>query len=274
MTAWSLPPIGPKSASSRWRALAEHATTDTDFQQVATRYAGHAGIDIRALVAELVESESVPALPVQRYKPSGLTKRAGLGTRPGNYSGARTQIDAEVAASTPRSEDETEEDHAARLRTEQRRRKQEEVGDLATPPKYRSGDFLKPTYWRLRGALDVPKERFVSLPGVSRDHDPTLLVGWAGWNALELCQAVAAYYAEVIEQDGWSAVRLIPLLAVLQENLPWLKQWHNDVDPDYNVRLGDFFETYLHSQLSNHGFTVEDLHTRAPPRNRHANSPP
>ena len=100
---------------------------------------------------------------------------------------------------------------------------------------------------------------------MSRDNDSTLLVGWAGWNALELCQAVAAYASEVIEQDGWPPERLTPLLAVLQENLHWLKQWHNEVDPEYNQRLGDFFETYLQSQLSIHGLTEHNLRTWTPP---------
>ena len=254
------------------RTLAEGAATDTEFQQVAARYVGHAGIDIGALVAELVESESVPALPVQRYKPSGLAKRADW-ERTWALQRREDEIDAEVAASTPRREDETEEDHAARLQAEQRRRKKEEVGNLTPPPKYHAADFLKPTYWRLRGSLDVPKERFVSLPDMSRDNDQTLLVGWAGWNALELCQAVATYYAEVVEQDGWTTERLTPLLAVLQENLPWLKQWHNDVDPKYNQRLGDFFETFLHSQLSTHGLTEDDLRTWIPPKTNHNRRP-
>ena len=35
---------------------------------------------------------------------------------------------------------------------------------------------------RLRGKLDVPKERFTSVPGGTTDDDPTLLVGWAGWD--------------------------------------------------------------------------------------------
>ena len=100
---------------------------------------------------------------------------------------------------------------------------------------------------------------------MSRDNDPTLLVGWAGWNALELCQAVAAHISEVIEQDGWPPERLTPLLAVLQENLPWLKRSHNELDPEYNQRLGDFFETYLHSQLSIHGLTEHDLRAWTPP---------
>ena len=246
------------------RTLAERATTDTDLHQVATRYAGHAGVDLRTLVADLVESESVPALPVQRYNASGLAKRAEW-QQTWSLQRREDEIDADVEATTTRREDEDEEQYATRVQAKQRGRKQNEIGDLTPPPKYRSADFLKPTYWRLRGALDVPKERFVSFPTTSRDNDPTLLVGWAGWNALELCQAVATYYAEVIEQDGWPPERLTPLLAVLQENLPWLKQWHNEVDPEYNQRLGDFFETYLHSQLSNLGLTEDDLRAWTPP---------
>ena len=76
---------------------------------------------------------------------------------------------------------------------------------------------------------------------------------------------MATYYAEVIEQDGWPPERLTPLLATLQENLPWLKQWHNEVDPEYNQRLGDFFETYMHSQLSILGLTEDDLRAWTPP---------
>ena len=246
------------------RALAERAATDADFQQVATRYAGHAGVDLDALVEALVESESVPALPVLRYKPSGLAKRADW-ERTWARQRHEDRIDAEVEASTPRLEDETGEQHAARLETARRRRKREEVGEHPPPPKYRSADFLKPVYWRLRGALDVPKERFVSFPTMGRDSDPTLLVGWAGWNTLDLCQAVATYCTEVIEQDGWPPERATPLLAVVQENLPWLKQWHNEVDPEYNQRLGDFFETWLHSQLSIFGLTEDDLRAWTPP---------
>ena len=99
---------------------------------------------------------------------------------------------------------------------------------------------------------------------MSRDSDPSLLIGWAGWDTPSLCQAVASYYTEVSEQDGWNASRLTPLLAVLQENLPWLNQWHNDIDPVYHQRLGDFYETFLRSQLSTLGLTVEDLRTWAP----------
>ena len=139
------------------------------------------------------------------------------------------------------------------------------------PAKYCSADFLKPAYWRLRDALDVPKDRFASFPHMSRDRDPTLLVGWAGWDTLELCQtvelcqAVAACYTRSHRTGRLEHHPSAPLLAVLQENLPWLKQWHNEVDPEYDQRLGDFFETFLHSQLSNLGLTEADLRAWAPP---------
>jgi hypothetical protein len=58
------------------RSLADRAETDADFMRVAERYVGHPGFDLHPLVAELVEGESVPFLPVLRYKPSGLRKRA------------------------------------------------------------------------------------------------------------------------------------------------------------------------------------------------------
>ena len=258
------PAYWPEVRFATVRALAERAATDADFQQVATRYAGHAGVDLDSLVEALVESESVPALPVLRYKPSGLAKRTDW---EGTWARQRHEdrIDAEVASMTPRREDETGERYAARLEAARRHRKREEIGEHPPPPKYRSADFLEPAFWRLRGALDVPKERFVGFPTMSRDSDPTLLVGWAGWTVLELCQAVATYATEVTEHDGWPPQRLAPLLAVLQENLPWLKQWHNEVDPEYNQRLGDFFETWLHSQLSIFGLTEDDLRAWTPP---------
>ena len=261
------PAYWPEVRLATVRALAERAGMDADFQQVAARYAGHAGVDFDSLVEALVESESVPVLPVLRYKPSGLAKRTDW-ERTWARQRHEDLIDAEVEASTPRREDETGEQHAARLESARRHRKQEEIGKHPPPPKYRSADFLKPGFWRLRGTLDVPKERFVSFPTMSRDNDPSLLVGWAGWNALELCQAVAAYCEEVIEQEGWPPARMIPLLAVLQENLPWLKQWHNEVDLDYNQRLGDFFETYLHSRLADLGLTESQLRAWSPPESR------
>ncbi len=254
------PAYWPAPRLTTVRALAERAAADADFQQVAARFSKRAHSDLAPLVAELVEAESVPALPVQRYKPSGLAKRADW-EMVWQAQRREDEIDAETVAALPAGLTETEDDHAARVKAEQRRRKRDAIGDLTPPPKYRSADFLKPSYWRLRGALDVPKERFISFPNMSRDNDPTLLVGWAGWDAPTLCQAVATYYTDANEREGWSPARLTPLLAVIRECLPWLKQWHNAIHPLYSERMGDFYEAFLRTQLASLGAMEDDLRT-------------
>ena len=140
----------------------------------------------------------MPFLPVLRYTPSGMQKRAAW----------------EECWALQRREDAGE-----------------KVGEIPVPPKYASADFKKGTYWRLRGKLDVPKERFILYPHAERDADPTPVLGWAGWDALQQAQALAAYFIDMKESEGWRADRLTPLLAGLLELLPWLRQWHNDVDP-------------------------------------------
>ena len=56
--------------------LADRASTDVEFMQVAAIYRGRPDFDAAALVAELVEGESVSFLPILRYKATGLRKRA------------------------------------------------------------------------------------------------------------------------------------------------------------------------------------------------------
>lgn len=252
----------PRLQSSQ--SLAARVETDAEFIQVAELYVGHPGFDVLALVAELVEGESVPFLSVQRYKPAGLRKRE-IWEKTWQLQRQEDTIDAQVVAEQTRIGGETDEEYQGRLQSEQRKRKEAKVGDIAPPPKYRSADFLNTAYWRLRGALDVPKERFVSYPHCSRENDPSLVVGWAGWDRLQQAQALAGYYTEMVEQEGWQAERLKPLLAGIGELLPWLKQWHNDIDPTFNERMGDFFETFLRSELQKHGLTREDLSAWEPP---------
>jgi hypothetical protein len=254
----------PESQMQTTRALADKAQRDADFMQVAECYRGHAGFDVHALVAELVEAESVPFLPILRYKPSGLRKR-DIWEHTWAQQRQEDAIDADVAASLARGQDETDAQFQTRLTAVQRRRKQDEIGDIPPPPKYRSTDFLNATYWRLRGPLDVPKERFISYPFCSRDADPSLLIGWAGWDHLQQAQALAAWYTEVVEQEGWPVDRLNPLLLGLAELIPWLQQWHNDIDPIYNERMGDFFDIFVQGQLQQHGLTRDDLNTWQPP---------
>ncbi len=133
------------------------------------------------------------------------------------------------------------------------------MGTIPVPPKYASTDFLKPSYWSLRGKLDVPKERFFSLPQVERDGDATQVIGWAGLDHLQRAQAIAAWYLARKEQDGWDGARLMPLLVALDELIPWLKQWHNDLDPEYGERMGDYYGSFLLEELRQLGVPRDSL---------------
>ena len=237
-------------------ALADRMRDDADFLQVAALYTGRADFDIARLVARLVEDESVPLLPVLRYKPSGLRKRAAW-ERTWALQRMEDAIDARVALPATDPDSLTPEAATALKATE--------VGAVPVPPRYASADFRKGGWWRLRGKLDVPKERFVSLPGCERDSDPSLVVAWAGWNALEQSQAVAGYFSRVREQEGWTAERLAPLLAALLELLPWVRQYHNAPDPEFDIGMGDYFEAFIDDEARALSLTHESLRDWAPP---------
>ena len=82
----------------------------------------------------------------------------------------------------------------------------------------------------------MPKERFISYPGMGATATATLLLGWAGWDHLAQAQALATVYLDRKTQGGWQAERLLPLLAGLVELEPWLHQWHADPQPGSRAR--------------------------------------
>ncbi len=230
--------------------LAERARHDSYFQQIATLYTGSDTFDAQALVSELVATEQVPQFASGRYKPTSMAKfRAWQET----WKKQRLEdaIDARTALE-PSDFDYLDEAAAQVLKTEQ-------VGEIPLPPKYGQADFLKPSYWPLRGKLDVPKERFFSLPGCEKPGDGTLVIGWAGLDHLQRAQAIAAWYLDRKEQDAWDAEQLMPMLVALDELIPWLKQWHNDLDPEYGERLGDYYEAFLLEELRQLNISRDDL---------------
>ena len=212
------------------RALAELARADADFVGVAELYRGR-DVDLIALVTELVAAEAVPFLAAWRYTADGMRVRA----------------EWERTWELQRAED-------AGV----------DVGVIPVPPKYAPTDFAKPSYWPLRGKLDVPKERFISYPGIAKENDPTPLAGWAGWNHLDRAQALSGWYSESADA-GRPDGELVSLLAGLWELAPWLRQWHNDIDPAFGERLGDFFTTYTQTQATALGRTTDDLNAWRPP---------
>ncbi len=67
---------GQEPALVSTNQLAAAVEADTAFLCVAEAYSGGPGFSISKLVRQLVESASVPFLPFQRYKNTGLRKRA------------------------------------------------------------------------------------------------------------------------------------------------------------------------------------------------------
>jgi hypothetical protein len=227
---WASDAQQPPTLTSTSR-LADQAKEDADFMQVAALYAGHADFNFKPLVAELIASEAVPFLPVLRYTESGLRKRAQW----------------EATWALQRREDAGE-----------------EVGTIPVPPKYKNTDFSKTDYWRLRGGLDVPKERWVSYPGCERGVDGSGVIAWAGWNHLQQATALAGFYLDMKDNEGWPPERLQPLLSGLLELIPWLLQWHNEVDPVYGERMGAYYQGFVAEETRALGFTLDDLQTWKP----------
>lgn len=237
--------------------LADIARQDPDFMQVGELYRNDSAFNVQNLVAELVESENVPLLPILRYKPPGLRKRSEWE----DTWNLQRQEDA-IDARTKLPKDDP--NYIPELSVNSVKR--EEIGNIPVPPKYTSSDFQKNHYWRLRGKLDVPKERWLSFPHCGGD-DGTLAIAWAGYNHLQLAQAISAYFVDVQERlGGRDDPRLQPLLACLIELLPWLKQWHNDIDPEYNLAMGDYFEGFIQEESRQMSKTIEEVRSWQPPQ--------
>jgi len=214
--------------------LADVARQDPDFMQVGELYRNDPAFDVQRLVAELVEVENVPLLPVLRYKPTGLRKRA-------------------------------EWEQTWKLQREEDRTGQQL--DIPVPPRYTSADFLKSDCWRLRGKLDVPKERWVSFPHCE-GPDGTLLIAWAGYDHLQLARAISSYFVDIQERlGGRDDPRLVPLLAGLLELLPWIKQWHNEPDTAFDgLRMGDYFEGFINEEARQLNKTIPEIKAWLPPQ--------
>ena len=239
--------------------LAERARHEAQFQRVAALYTGSDTFDARTLVCELVAGDQVPQMAAARYKPKAMPKfRAWQETW--DKQRLEDAIDARTALDPA--------DPAYLSQAQAQALKAEQVGAIPLPPKYAAADFRQPSYWGLRGKLDVPKERFFSLPGCEKAGDNSLVIGWAGLNHLQRAQAIAAWYLARKEQEGWDAERLTPMLLALDELIPWLKQWHNEIDPDYGERLGDFYEGFLLEELRQLERSRDDLSAWQPPAAR------
>ena len=180
--------------------LADLLRADLALKELARALTDTGEPDLAAVIGGLVPDEAVPFLAAYRYKPAGVEKY-------------RTWQAVWAL---------------------QRREDAGEKVTIAVPPKYAQADFRKTTYWKARGNLDVPKERFIAYPGVAREGDPTPVLGWAGWSHRDQALTLAR---EIPVQQGLGADdnALVPLVAGLVELEPWLAQWHSEIEPQFGA---------------------------------------
>jgi hypothetical protein len=197
------------------------------FQRVIDSVRGRAQI-----VREAVARDAVPFLARYRHTEVGLEKRAQW----------------ERVWSLQRAED-----------------RGETVPAFDAPPKYDQKDYRDATIWRLRGKLDVPKERFISYPGCESDEDKEPVYGWAGWNHLQQAIALATLYLKRKQGEAWGTDRLVPMLAGLDELLPWIWQWHPEPTPESGgVKPGQYIADFLSAQCQELGVTLDEVRAWRP----------
>ncbi|MEZ4399116.1 MAG: hypothetical protein R3B06_03810 [Kofleriaceae bacterium] len=175
----------PGAKPSSLSLLAVALEGDRRVAAVAELLAGRQDYSLVELVADAVLADAVPQHPFHVYKPAGLDKRAAW----------------------------------ERTWDEQRKEDAGLPAKPEVPPKYGSGDFLKPDYYRLRGKLDVPKERFIAFTEVPGRSAGEVLYGWAGWTPLERVKALLVL-DEQCEDQGIDLADRIALLDSAWRLLP------------------------------------------------------
>ncbi len=211
------------------------AVIDPDFLDVARLWKGIVEIDPVAVVAELTADEHVPAQSAARYKGKGFDKR-------GQW---------ERTWDLQRMEDRGE-------------ALPDGLSRIPVPPKYGQADYSKASYWKQRGKLDVPKERFTSITGAEREADPTLVLAWAGFDHAQMAQAIGGLLVSRQQDDGWDADRTWPLVVAMTELLPWLAQWHSEVDPRMGDSPAGLYRAFTEQQALTGGRTLVDASSWQP----------
>jgi hypothetical protein len=210
--------------------LADMLRNNEVLLELARELTGNPEPDLVAVICSLAPTEAVPYLAAYRFKPSGLEK----------FREWQEVWDL------------------------QRREDAGEKVTIPIPPKYSTSDFQKAECWKARGKLDVPKERFVLYPGVGREGDNSLLLGWAGWSHRD--QAVALV-REIMNQQalGASNEALIPMIAGLVELEPWLHQWHTELEAEFGSSAAQAVTSQIDQFLAQLQMTRDDVGAWRPP---------
>ena len=179
-------------------------------------------------IAEVLATQAAPFLAAHRYTGKGLEKRREWE--------ALWRSQAEGRSATPRT------------------------------PKYSPKDMRSGSTWRLRGKLDVPRERFVSYPGCESDEDRKAAYCWAGLDHQQRAKALATLYYDRKTNEGWERDRLTPMLAGLLELQFWLELWHDKPSEDYGgVSPAEYYRSFVDGECQALGLTHDDLKAWRPP---------
>ena len=215
--------------------LADRISANTNFMNVARLWKATVEIDLTSIVGELVADEHVPAQAAARFKPTGLAKRRQW---EGTWDLQRVEDRGEPLP--------------------------DGLDRIPVPPKYTAADFVRSSYWQQRGKLDLPKERFTSIAAAERDTDPTLVIAWAGFDHAQAAQAIGTLIVER-QQDGWDAERRWPLVVALAELLPWLDQWHHEVDRRWGASPAQLYRGIAEQHALEAGRALVDITEWQPP---------
>ena len=211
--------------------LADVVGRDEELRGVVELWRGSATVDLVKALTDLLTPEVVPYLAAWRLKPKSMDKFRAW-------------------------------QHTWQL---QRREDAGEKNlDIPVPPKYAAADWRKSSYMAHRGKLDVPKERFIHYPQAGLASDGTLQLGWAGWNHFQQYLALAALMDEMVA-DGASDDALVPLIAGLGELLFWVEQWHDEIDPMFDVNAAEFARVEYDQRRTQVGASETDLLDWRPP---------
>ncbi|WP_129336389.1 BREX-2 system adenine-specific DNA-methyltransferase PglX [Cellulomonas endophytica] len=215
--------------------LADLLRADASVAAMVRRLVGREDADVTATLQQVALGEAVPYLASLRYKPTGIEKYRAW-QEVWDLQRLEDRIDAGAPGTRP---------------------------EVPAPPKYKPADFLRNEHWRARGKLDVPKERFVLYPGVSRQGDPTAVLGWAGWDHAQQGLALASLVSEVRASSVVGDV--VPLLAGITELEPWVEQWHAELLPEYGFSPAESLRQFLDQQFDEEQTTRADVTAWTPP---------
>lgn len=193
--------------------LAGLVALDDEFNALLDLWTGRKDAPVTDSLTDLLSTECASFLAVERHSEAGLRKRSEW------------------------------------ERVWSAQRNQEKLGlpdDVLShsPPRYERSDFADASSWANRNSLDTPLERFISYPGMGRATDTTPLLGWARWDHAQQGLALATIFSSR-ESEGAPFEELIPLVAGLDEVLPWVRQWHGGVDPNLGVDMVEYLEGRL-----------------------------